>query len=77
MKFKSIILTILLGTAGNILAQQPIYKQAKAPIEQRVQDLIGRMTLEEKAGQLLCPMGWEMYQKEGNNTEIRLYSKRK
>lgn len=47
--------------AGAILsAQQPLpsqdvtppYKQANLPIEERVQDLIGRMTLEEKARQL-------------------------
>ncbi|MBB4038370.1 beta-glucosidase-like glycosyl hydrolase, partial [Dysgonomonas hofstadii] len=28
-------------------------------------DLLGRMTLEEKVGQLLCPLGWEMYEKKG------------
>jgi beta-glucosidase len=30
----------------------PLYKNAKAPIEQRIKDLLQRMTLEEKAGQL-------------------------
>lgn len=30
----------------------PLYKQANAPIERRIEDLIGRMTLEEKARQL-------------------------
>lgn len=41
----------------------PIYRQTSAPVEARVADLLSRMTLEEKAGQLLCPMGWEMYER--------------
>lgn len=45
------------------MAQQPLYKQASAPIESRVKDLLGRMTVEEKIGQLCCPLGWEMYSK--------------
>lgn len=46
---------------------QPPYKNPGLPVETRVKDLIGRMTLEEKIGQLLCPLGWEMYDKQGNN----------
>lgn len=34
--------------------------------DERTQDLVSRMTLEEKVGQLLCPLGWEMYEKQGN-----------
>lgn len=37
------------------------YKDAALPVEARVQDLLSRMTLKEKVGQLLCPLGWEMY----------------
>lgn len=44
-------------------AQKPLYKMADAPIEDRVNDLLQQMTLEEKIGQLLCPLGWEMYTK--------------
>ena len=33
-------------------SEKAVYKDAKAPIEQRVSDLIKRMTIEEKAGQL-------------------------
>ncbi|MET0980914.1 MAG: glycoside hydrolase family 3 N-terminal domain-containing protein, partial [Telluria sp.] len=32
----------------------PLYKQAGAPIEARVNDLLGRMTLEEKIAQMQC-----------------------
>ena len=41
----------------------PLYRQASAPTEQRVADLLARMTVEEKIAQLTCPMGWEMYRK--------------
>ena len=33
-------------------AQQPLYKNATLPVEERVNDLLGRMTLEEKILQL-------------------------
>jgi beta-glucosidase len=32
----------------------PPYKQANRPVDERVADLLGRMTLEEKAAQMLC-----------------------
>ena len=47
---------------------QPVYKQATQPTEARVTDLISRMTVEEKVGQLICPLGWEMYTKTGKNS---------
>ncbi|MDE5703058.1 MAG: hypothetical protein K2I15_12020, partial [Bacteroides sp.] len=28
-------------------------------------DLLSRMTIEEKVGQLLCPLGWGMYVRDG------------
>ena len=57
----------LIAFAGHAMAQQPLYKQATAPVEDRVKDLIGRMTVEEKVGQLCCPLGWEMYTKTAND----------
>ena len=58
------------------MAQKPLYKQANAPIEERIKDLMERMTVEEKVGQLCCPMGWEMYTKTGNKVEAsELYKK--
>jgi beta-glucosidase len=32
--------------------EAPLYKDASAPVEARVRDLLGRMTLREKAGQM-------------------------
>jgi beta-glucosidase len=46
-----------------VLAATPLYKKADAPVEDRISDLIQRMTLDEKIGQVSCPMGWEMYNK--------------
>jgi beta-glucosidase len=37
----------------------PVYKNSKLSIEERIADLIGRMTLEEKTAQLIGPFGLE------------------
>lgn len=58
-----LFLSACLSQAG--FAQK--YKNPKLSIEDRTQDLLEQMTLEEKVGQLLCPLGWEMYEKKGNN----------
>ena len=56
MKKLTFISCLLLSgcLAGAMAAdkKQPIYKDAKAPIEERVNDLVSRMTLEEKVQQL-------------------------
>lgn len=62
-----LIVGLLACIVSTAMAQQPLYKQATAPTEQRIDDLLGRMTIEEKIGQLCCPMGWEMYTKTGKN----------
>lgn len=41
----------------------PAYKDASQPTDVRVKDLLSRMTPEEKIGQLICPLGWPMYEK--------------
>lgn len=46
------------------------YKNKNLPIETRVQDLLGRMTLEEKIGQLRCVLGWDAYVANGRNVNI-------
>ena len=64
MKYTLLLLCIALSIGHTY--SQPKYKNPKLSVEERTQDLISRMTLEEKVGQLLCPLGWEMYQKQGN-----------
>ena len=42
------------------------YENPELTVEKRVEDLLSKMTLEEKAGQLVMTMGWEYYEKTGN-----------
>jgi len=48
----------------------PAYMNPGLPVDERVRDLVSRMTLEEKVGQLEAPLGWEMYQKAGDGVEV-------
>ena len=57
--------TVFLLLPSFAFAQGVVYKDASRSVEERVQDLLKRMTLEEKVGQLLCPLGWEMYAGKG------------
>ena len=54
---RPLVAAILLGIAASapVGAQQsrPLYKDPRQPVERRVEDLLGRMTLEEKVAQLL------------------------
>ena len=43
------------------------YKDATLPIEQRVGDLLGRMSVKEKIGQLRCTLAWNYYEIKGND----------
>ena len=49
--------------SGENKIEQICYKNSLLSVEERVSDLLGRMTLDEKIGQLLCFQGWEMYSK--------------
>ncbi|MCF1716614.1 glycoside hydrolase family 3 C-terminal domain-containing protein [Flavihumibacter sp. RY-1] len=62
-----LLLVVLLPIEIELVGQvSPAYKNPRLPIPQRTADLLKRMTVEEKIGQLLCPMGWEMWEKKGN-----------
>ena len=65
------ITTCLIGAALSVslFAQEslPPYKNPSLPVETRVADLLSRMTPEEKAGQLQCCLGWEMYRIDGDD----------
>ncbi|UIR55273.1 glycoside hydrolase family 3 C-terminal domain-containing protein [Sphingobacterium sp. SRCM116780] len=71
MKFSSIlILGILSCSFSQLQAQQMPYKNSKLPVETRVHDLLGRMTVEEKVGQLSKLLGWEMYEKNAKGVAV-------
>jgi beta-glucosidase len=46
------------------------YKNPNLSISARVKDLIARMTVEEKVGQLRSPYGWEMYERDGDSVRL-------
>ena len=48
----------------------PLYKNPKASVENRIKDLLSKMTVEEKVGQISMPLGWPMYTKTGNEVEV-------
>ncbi|MBQ2195142.1 MAG: hypothetical protein II408_07190, partial [Bacteroidales bacterium] len=50
-------LLVLAGCSGKTSP----YKDASRSAEERADDLLKRMTVEEKLGQLICPLGWPMY----------------
>ncbi|BBE16180.1 beta-glucosidase [Aquipluma nitroreducens] len=62
-------LNVFTGSAQSSRITAPPYKTPELPIEQRVDDLISRMTLEEKVGQLNIPcayhteLGWGLHGK--------------
>ena len=61
MKLTPILLaTLILAGCGG---RTPLYKDAGRSAETRADDLLKRMTVDEKLGQLLCPLGWPMYDK--------------
>ncbi len=68
MKYQ-ILTFLLLILQTNLFAQQN-YKDATLPLEERVADLLSRMTIQEKVGQLCSPLGWEMYTKTNNQVNI-------
>src|SRR5881398_263739 len=56
-KYDMILLGLALfaGTAsGQVSQTRPPYLDPTLPVERRIDDLLGRMTLEEKVGQMLC-----------------------
>ena len=46
------VLAIIVAVSCGRQNETPLYKDASAPVQKRVEDLLSRMTLEEKAGQM-------------------------
>ncbi len=71
MKLRILLLTTMsTWLCPQIQAQQLPYKNSHLTTEQRVSDLLGRMTVDEKVGQLSKLLGWDMYQKKGKHIGV-------
>ena len=60
-------LTLALTAAKKTKTQPLPYQNPQLTTEERVNDLLQRMTLEEKTGQLRCTLAWNYYAIEGKN----------
>ncbi|MDN3585279.1 glycoside hydrolase family 3 N-terminal domain-containing protein [Pedobacter aquatilis] len=69
-----LLAVVISALPTNISAQSkssnPLYKNPKASVESRIKDLLSRMTIEEKVGQISMPLGWPMYTRIGNEVEV-------
>lgn len=65
----TIIATAMFAISAQAASKYP-YRDATLPVDQRVEDLLSRMTLEEKVGQLVCLMGWDSYVRNGKKVTV-------
>lgn len=63
-------LSILFWSNACTESSEPAYKNPQLPADERVEDLLKRMTPEEKIGQLSCLLGWDMMEKEGESVKV-------
>ncbi len=59
----ALVLALCLGACSTI-----DYKDSSLSPEKRTEALLSQMTVEEKIGQMLCPLGWPMYEKIGTDS---------
>jgi beta-glucosidase len=62
-----LVITTIELEAQNSSSDIPAYLNSELTTDARIDDLLQRMTPEEKVGQLATPLGWEMIQKKGGN----------
>lgn len=63
------ILFVLCIPLSTVAQERFLYQDATRSPEERTKDLLVRMSVEEKVGQLLCPLGWGMYIKDGKKVD--------
>lgn len=70
MMKRLLIAGLLLLSLTMAAATKYPYQDASLTIDQRVEDLLSRMTIEEKVGQLVCLMGWDSYERNGKKVAV-------
>ena len=70
MMKRLLISGLLLLSLSMATATKYPYQDASLHPSVRAQDLLSRMTLEEKVGQLVCLMGWDSYVRSGNKVNV-------
>ena len=70
MMKRLLISGLLLLSLITAAAHKYPYQDANLPASVRAQDLLSRMTVEEKVGQLVCLMGWDSYVRNGNKVTV-------
>src|SRR6478609_4205531 len=68
------VLALAGGATGVGAAQQPPYKDPSLPVKERVADLLSRMTLDEKIGQMTQTERYQVYDDEKPITTFKLGS---
>lgn len=68
MKKKLIFHIVAAVSAVLASCSAPDYRDPSLSPEVRTEALLGQMTLEEKIGQIICPLGWPMYEKTGDDS---------
>ena len=53
LRLTKVVVPALLALTSSVAASTPLYKNPKAPVEARVADLLSRMTMEDKVGQIM------------------------
>ncbi len=67
MKKYLIIIALCIFCTGVQAKGKPAYKNKTLPVQTRVSDLLKRMTLDEKVGQLRCTLAWNYYTIKGKD----------
>lgn len=71
---RPLLAVAVLGSACCSDSSEPLYKDVSQPVERRIDDLMGRMTLREKIGQMCQFVGLEhlrMAEQNATPEEIR------
>lgn len=66
MRYQLLALSIACVATASWAQKKMPYRDATLPVEARVSDLLSRMTLEEKVGQLRCTLAWNYYDIRGS-----------